>query len=303
MKTSFSFGLIVAAAGTFLACSDEGDGQCRTNCGGTGNVTATAGTGNNNTGGTGTGGSAGSPAVGGAGGAPATVGFPGTVLTINADGTVIDPSGRSGINGEALLAASAQNPAAMLANRDGALCIVGETAIVPGTDYDNYWGAEIDLDLLRGPIDGAAPPPTPDGGADGGSPEGGVGETEAKPWDPDMYGVIGFSFKVEGQDPAIMPGEGVPAAFRFKTAPTGGNTSTDNFCIEPAPVHNGVESILFTQIIRDCWGPGLPSVFEDPAGFTAVQNVGWQIPASTTIAYRFNFCITEITPIFAMPAP
>jgi hypothetical protein len=299
MKTSFSFGLIVAAAGTFLACSDEGDGECRTNCGGTGNVTANAGTGNNTGGtGTGTGGSAGSPAVGGAGGAPPSVGFPGTVLTINEDGSVVDPTGRSGINGAALLAFSPMNPVHMLTTREGALCISGETAIVPGTDYTNYWGAEIDLDLNRG----ANPDATDAGAAGDAGDAGAVLGTIAQPWDPDDFGVIGFSFKVEGQDPTIVPGEGVPAAFRFKTAPTGGNTSTDNFCIEPAPVHNGVETILFTQIIRDCWGPGLPSVFEDPAGFTAVQNIGWQIPASTTIAYRFNFCITELTPIFATAA-
>ena len=289
MKTTLSFGLMVAAASMSFACSDEGDGT-RGN-GGTGNV-ANGGTGNVANGGTGnvTQGGSNSGGMGGGG----TGRNYGDALTITAvstsSATITGTAVGTEIDGNAYVVASPMNPSAVPAFVDGALCMTGATSQVTGTppDYTNLWGAEIDFDLLIGPIVAAAV--IGDAGVDAGGDAGPAGETEAKPWDPGN--ILGFSFKIEG--PTVAP------ALSVKAAPSGSNTSTDNFCYRPLPPMSGqVIDVLFTDVRRDCWAapPETASLFQDPAGYETIDNFGWQINASEMVAYMFDFCISEIRPI------
>jgi hypothetical protein len=288
MKTTLSFGLVIAAAGTLFACSSDegtprpigGAGTPGAGVGGSGGGAGPA---------TGAGGSAGAPVTGGGGsaGAPSTL-TKGPALTISEDATVADASGNSDINGLAQLVSSPLNPEETFAPRAGALCMSGSVGPVPGTDYDNYWGAEIDLDLKLG-----ANPAAGDAGAavgDAGD-AGGVLGLVPQSWSPTPGNVIGFSFKIEGAT--------VPASIRFKTAPWGSDPAVDNFCNAMSPVSGATQEILFTNMTRDCWVGTNPAVFDDPAGYTGLQNIGWQVNADPGIAYAFDFCISDIQPILA----
>lgn len=303
MKTTLSFGLIAAAASTLFACSSDGTTERPT-----GSAGASVGqgggapVGNAGTGGTGagTGGTSGGAGTAGTGNTGPVTGRRGAPLVIDADANVVDSAGASGINGAAINISSPMNPQVTYTHPAGSFCIKGATAVVTGADYTNYWGTEIDMDLNRGNNPDAV------GGADAGADAGDAGPvlgTKALPWDPKAGNVVGISFKLVGNNPAAADGQaGVPAAVRFKTAPTGGNTSTDNFCNTLVPINGGTQDILFSQLTRDCWTPGGPGVLDMPypAGFTGeLQNIGWQVNASEVIAYQFDFCVTDVAPIFA----
>ena len=284
MKTALSFGLMFAAASTLFACSSDenptrGDG-------GTGATPGNGGTGNvaGNTGGMG----GTTTPTGGQGGGIVGPNY-GPAFTINEDGTVTDTAGDTGVNGAALVVASAMNPSAVAAFRDGALCMSGATAIVVGGDYTNFWGAEIDLDLNRGANPDA---PTGDAGVVADAGDAGVAPLgmTAMPWSPGS--VLGFSFKIDG--PTVAP------VLSVKATPTLSDPSTDNFCYRGAsPVAGQTLDVLFSDIRRDCWNapPESASLFQDPSGYTQLQNLGWQISADVTIAYMFDFCISELKPI------
>jgi hypothetical protein len=310
MKLTLSLGLIVAAASTLAACSsDEGTPRTPTGAGGSGaagSPTGTAGTG-------GTGGSTGGSSAGGTGGTGTTGNFTyGAAFTISAEGNVEDPTNASGVDGGFFLAQSTNMTVpATTANRAGALCFSGSTAVVANGDYGAYWGAELGLDLKRVPVDGA-PAPVADAGADAGA----AAELEAGPW---PYGnVIGFSYKVVGQDTTAAD-KGVPATrVRFKALPVGSNGEFNTYCSLRDGVTDGkVENVLFDDITFECWQSGNPSIGPDeptinrhtiandvpatPANPKALVSVSWQISsdivATTPAPIPFNFCITELKPI------
>lgn len=154
------------------------------------------------------------------------------------------------------------------------------------------------LDLNRGANPNA---PTGDAGADAGD-AGAVLGTTALPWDPADGKVLGFSFRLVGKDPAIAPQAGVPPLMRFQAAPVGGVSGTDNFCYTIAtPTNGGLVEVLFSQIVRDCYnptpGPGVIATPYPPNFTGELYNVGWQVNSASSIAYRFNFCVTELAPI------
>jgi hypothetical protein len=303
MKTTLSFGLVIAAAGTLFACSSD-EGTPRPVGGGAGSPSA--GVGGSGGGGpaTGAGGSAGNAPVtgnGGSGGAPSTSNL-GTALTIGelaaGNAPVTDPTSTTGINGAAYLVQSQiaatlapTTPATFTAPPDK-VCMAGNTVIIPGTapdfNYSEYWGAEIDLDLNRG-----ANPDASDAGAAGDAGDAGapvLGQT-ALPWTPPAN-VLGFSFTIDGPT--------VPAALRFKTTPTGSDPSADNFCANLSPVSGGTYEVRLDQLVRNCFDavPGA-AVLADPANYTTLQNLGWQVSASPTEAFMFDFCVSNIRPILA----
>ncbi|HKO92352.1 MAG TPA: hypothetical protein VJU61_14410 [Polyangiaceae bacterium] len=298
MKAPLSFGLIVAVAGA-LACSDSGDGVRDRGNGGSGNQTGSnGGTSSGGTAGTSSGGTAGTSSGGSAGtGSGANYG---PALTINADGTVKDETGNTGINGAALVVASSGNPSAVANFQDGKLCMSGATAS-GFTDYGVYWGAQINLDLNRvanpaaGGDAGAA---VGDAGA-GDAGDAGGGEvlgTVAQAWDPRPVNVVGFSFKIDG--PQVAPVLSVSAA------PTGRDPSADPFCYRGvSPIAGQTIDVLFTDLRLACWNspPVTSSIFQitDPATYTTINNLGWQINAGPELAYQFDFCISEIKPILA----
>jgi hypothetical protein len=296
MRTTLSLGLIAAAAGTLLACSSDEGTPRPTGAAGTPAIGAGgSGSGGAAPGAAGRAGGAGAP---GAGGAPASNYTTGAALTINADGSVVDSAGATAITGAAVAIASPGNPPVTLTPREGALCFSGETVALPAAptqaDYTNLWGASLSLDLNLVPVPGAA--------ADAGAGDAGVIALQPGPWSPSEHNVIGFSFKLVGQDPALGAEAGVPPDMRLQSAPTGGDPATQTGCANlTGPKHNVTREVLFNDIVLNCYNP-IPdgSVVAAPFPGT-VQNLGWQVNSASGIAYRFNFCVTDIKPILATP--
>jgi hypothetical protein len=293
MRTTLSLGLIAAAAGALLACSSDEGTPRPTGAAGTPPI----GAGGSGSGGAGPGaaGRAGGAGTGAGGAAPSQYTL-GAALTINEDGTVVDTTGATAINGAAVSVKAPMNPAVTLTPQAGKLCLSGTTAIVPGTDYTNYWGAAISVDLNLVATGAAG-----DAGADGGD-AGPVLGTAPQPWSPSEHNVIGFSFKLVGQDPALGAEAGVPPEMRLQSAPTNGDPATDTGCYTIAGAkHNVVQNVLFSDILLTCYNsPPGASVLAAPFPGT-VQNLGFQVNASTTIAYQFNFCVEDIKPILGTP--
>lgn len=309
MKTPLSFYFIAAVAGA-LACSDEGGTE--RNAGGTGGSQAVGQAGSSQgTAGSSQGTAGSSSGNAGAGGAGSGMNL-GPALTITGSGldvVVQDTMGNTGITGGLILAqSSVMTVPATIGTTEGALCMKGTTAVVPdGGSYGTHWGAEISLDLNRA----ANPAAGGDAGAaDAGSDAGGdVLGTVAEPWP--WGNVIGFSYKITGNDPS-MPGGGVsPAAFRFKAVPEGANTEIDTYCKTLTPINNATESSLFSQILFECWDTTNPSIVEPMLTHSvmvqgmrsmrpnpnALMSISWQIPADLTIGHAFDFCISDLRPI------
>ncbi|MEY4544783.1 MAG: hypothetical protein RL685_978 [Pseudomonadota bacterium] len=316
MKTQLSFYLIAAVAGA-LACSDEG-GTDRNNGGngGTGPVGA-AGSGTGQAGSS-QGAAGSSTGSGGSGGATSTGANTGPAFTITgsgADVVVQDTAGTTGITGGIVLAQSAtMSTPAEITVHEGQLCMKGVTAVVPdGSSYGTHWGAELSLDLNRAAVPGAG---VADAGAgDAGDAGGGdVLGTVAEPWP--VGNVIGFSYKITGNDPLITADQGVSAsAFRFKAVPQGADTAIDTYCSTRAPLNNAIENVLFSNIQFECWqqmppnpsladamiaynvgAQGMPSTRVNPR---ELLSISWQIPADLMIQHPFDFCISELRPILA----
>jgi hypothetical protein len=299
MKSPLSFGLIVAVSGALAACSDSGDGVRPGANGGSGNTTGSnGGTSSGGTAGTSSGGSAGSGTGGTAGtsSGPPT-GTYGAALVIGADGTVRDAAGNTGINGSALVVASPSNPSAVANFQAGKLCMSGATAS-GFTDYSLFWGAQINVDLKRGEAPGGDAGAGDAGAGDAGDAGGGdVALQPVQPWDPRPVNVIGFSFMIDG--PKVAPVLSVSAA------PTGRDPAADPFCyrgVSPAPGGQVID-VYFTDLRLACWDspPVTSSVFQitEPATYTTLNNLGWQINAGPDLAYEFDFCISDIKPIIA----
>lgn len=311
MKLALPLSLIVVAA-TSLACSSDDENEPRPSGG-----TAGTGTGNAGTGGTGggTGGTGGG--AGGAGGAPAQNFTYGATFSITADGNVVDSEGTSAVNGGTFYTESTNMTVpGVEAHRDGALCFSGSTAVVVNDNYDDYWGAELGLNLKLIP-DPAAPPPAADAGADAGA---------AVPLIPDPAGwpygdVIGFSFKLVGNDAAAADRGVPPSRIRFKALPVGSVGANDNYCYNLVASADGqTVNVLFSDITFECWAPGnlgldgdminridpgpppLPTSVANPR---ALQNISWQIASDTPTngvpaPIAFDFCIEELKPITGM---
>lgn len=316
MKLALPLGLIIAATSMLACSSDEGDDR---NTGGTGTGTAGTGTGGTGTGGTGTGGT-GTGGTGTAGtGAGGTSGTPtytyGAAYSISAEGNVTDTA--TGVNGGTFLAQSMNMTVpAETAHRAGGLCFKGTTAVVPdSSSYGTYWGAELGLNLKLVPADGAAAPPA-DAGADAGAVEL-VPDPAGWP-----YGnVIGFSYKLVGNNPAA-PDKGVPGSrIRFKALPVGSDGMNDSYCSDRLMTRDGLqENVLFSDITFECWAPGSPGlegaeinrvtataptrIVGTVPNPKALQNISWQIAsdvvATTPAPIAFDFCIEDLKPITGM---
>jgi hypothetical protein len=313
MKLALPLGLIVVAA-TSLACSsDEGTDRPTGGTGGTG--TGNAGTGGTGTGGTGTGGTGtGGTGTGGSAGSGSANYTYGAAYTITAEGNVTDTA--TGVNGGTFYTESENMTVdGVEAHRAGGLCFSGTTAVVPdSSSYGTYWGAELGLNLKLIP-DPAAPAPVADAGADAGAP---ALIPDPAGW---PYGnVIGFSFKLVGNDTAAADKGVPPSRIRFKALPVGSDGMNDNYCSDLlATVDQGVVNVLFSQITFECWATGnlgldgamIQRVDVGPPRLTpevpnprALQNISWQIASDVvpTVAgpIAFNFCIEDLKPITGM---
>jgi hypothetical protein len=313
MKLSLSLGLIVTAASALAACSSDEGAERAPNT--TVNPVGAGGAPAGLAGAGGTGASTAGSSAGGAGGAaaPATNFTYGAAYTVTADGNVVDSTGTSGVNGGTFLSQSLNMTVdAATAHRAGALCFSGTTAVVPdASSYGTYWGAELGLNLKLVPAAGAAAP-----AADAGADAGAVALT------PDAwpYGnVIGFSYKVVGNNPTAAD-KGVPTTrVRFKALPEGSSGANDTYCSNRDGLVDGkVENVLFNDITFECWtaanpsiGPGEatinrvvvgpPRVIATPPNPKALVSVSWQvasdIAATTPAPIAFDFCLEDLKPI------
>lgn len=309
MKTPLSLGLMFATACALPACSsDEG---AERPVGGAGSTAVAGSGGAPSTGGTGGAPAAGGGGAGGTGGAPAASEYtagPALVITPTAAGAnVVDEGGNSNITGGVILAQSPTlDVTATVAHQDGKLCMSGTTATVLNDDYDTYWGAEMALDLNL-VADPAAPAPAADAGADAGA----GAPLVRQPWP--IGTVKGFSFVVTGNGPN---GAGVPPAvgdFRFKALPQGSDPSLDTFCSQPQLTSGQAVEIGLTDITWQCWAMGNPSVAEPQLNViptpgatlttrpnpNALLSISWQVAANITAPVPFDFCVSDIKPLFA----
>lgn len=309
MKTPLSLCLMVAAASTLSACSsDEGaDRNAAPLTPTAGTTGAPVGAGGTTGAPVGAGGTTGAP-VGAGGTGPVATANLGAPLTITATPTganVVDEAGDTQVDGGVILAQSAtMTTPATVAHRDGALCMSGETAVVPDdSSYGTHWGAELSLDLMLVPVAGSAPPPpVADAGADAGPAA--AGELEPGAWP--MGEVIGFAFTVEGSQ--------LPASFRFKGLPTGSNPELETFCNQVTNLATSpAQEIGFDEITFECWNAGNPSLADAEIPTVAVagaaqstranprtlRSISWQVPADLNSTYPFDFCITDLRPMLA----
>jgi hypothetical protein len=308
MKFPLSFGFVAAVSGALLACSsDSGTPRTTVPAGGSAGQTGSAGTSSN----AGSGGSSGTGSAGTGSAGPGSGGTNGganlgPALTINADGTVVDEA--LGINGSALVVLSPANMASSpvtLTPKAGALCVKGATIALPAmpvqADYTNNWGFELQIDLNRGAVvGGSADAGAADaGGADAGAATG--GQQAVLAWDAKAHNVVGFAFKLEGQDPTIGAQAGVPPQMRLQTLPHGGNSSSDTYCNTLTPTSGPTEQVLFSNVFYQCYNtPPGRAVFADPipAQFTGgIDNLQWQINSASSLAFQVDFCLSDIQPI------
>jgi hypothetical protein len=308
MKIPLSLGFVAAVSGALLACSSDSGTPRNSAAGtaGTGTQTGNAGTGGTGSGGTGSGGTAsgGTGSGGTSGGSTLNLG---AALNITADGVVSDTQGNTGINGGtpivvASMANMTPSTAPALSFKAGAICVKGATVALPATpvqaDYTANWGFSLQLDLNRGANPNA---PTVDAGADAGADAGQVLGQIAEPWDPKAHNVIGFSFKLTGNDPAITNGQGVPPQMRLQTLPTGGDPAMDTYCATLTTASGTEESVTFDKMFYQCYNsPPGRAVFADPlpAAFNgSLQNLQWQVNSASSLAFQVDFCLSDIQPI------
>ncbi len=148
-------------------------------------------------------------------------------------------------------------------------CIAGTAAQVdllctptpPATDcYGEYWGAAIGLNLNQ-PIDAET--------GEGGDP---------LPYDASA--LKGFGFTVSGSM--------IPTSLRFKV-----ENASGEFCTPAAvPILEGNNTILFTDVVSECWttGGSNPNV-------TGLTKIAWQVVTNDASEVPFEFCVSNIVAI------
>ncbi len=210
----------------------------------------------------------------GTGGYPGTGGYVGTnpigIPITPTDGWVDGASNTAAIQGAIFGYADDTTAQGMTEDFTGSnACIAGTAAMVdlnctptpPATDcYGEYWGAAIGLNLNQ-PIDG--------GTGEGGDPV---------PYD--ASGLLGFGFTVSGS--------GIPTGLRFKV-----ENASGEFCTPAAvPILEGPNTILFTDVVSECWttGGNSPSV-------TGLTKIAWQVVTNDSAAVPFDFCVSNIVAI------
>lgn len=223
--------------------------------------------GNNATGGgTGSGGGSATGGETGSGGGTTTPGVPLTIL----DGWV-DGAGNTAMIQGAIFpyadthTAATMDPAPEDTMFTGATaCIKGEAAMVdldctympPATDcYGEFWGAAIGLNLNQPIVDDV-----------GGDP---------MPYDASAY--KGVSFEISGSNP--------PTSLRFKVENADGE-----FCTPAAkPILLGGNTVLFSEVISECWKAG-----GAPPNLSAVTKIAWQVVTNDMATVPFDFCVGNI---------
>jgi hypothetical protein len=297
MRTSFGLGLGLAlAAGSSLACSDEGS-LPRAAAGTAGQVGVS-----------GSGGSAGAGGAAGAAGSGGSAGASQVALTLGDELELVPAAGEvpyaigdnpHGIRGGAFLARSPLGNSITIADRPGEICISGSVDEVPNGNYNQYWGVELGFNLNQ-QATGANPPDAVDAGLDAGTDASAdaASSNDAAAPAPDVAGpwqigrVIGFSYVIEGPTINLV---------RFKALPAGYDRELEAsvYCKTVNATSGSPENSLFTEMTQYCWSEGNPQL--PTSG--GLDNISWQLPADVAPAGQraFEWCLKSLRPILAEP--
>jgi hypothetical protein len=164
----------------------------------------------------------------------------------------------------------------------------------PDDDYSTMWGAGIGFDLLS---------------------DGGSATAPKHPWNPDTYGVIGFSFEfvdTAGQPlPPLLGGIRVEIPMELNAAEgmpfglmAGDNTdnhpdgapywgATDQW--PSSPVAQGKNCVTWDKI----QAPGMKRYMFDKTRMLGIQ---FHVPTNNTGRKMYNFCIQNVTMLRTLPA-
>ena len=137
----------------------------------------------------------------------------------------------------------------------------------PATDcYGQFWGAAIGLNLNQ-MIDAT----TMMGGA---------------PMPYDASALKGFAFDISG---TTVPSG---AAFRFKA-----DDGTKEFCTQAnKKLVVGTNSVLFTELITECWKPTTTSTTADTSQ-SKLLKISWQVVTNDKGTVPFDFCVSNVVAI------
>jgi hypothetical protein len=137
------------------------------------------------------------------------------------------------------------------------------TPVAPAVDcYGTYWGAAIGLNLNQA-ID----------------PVSGMGSMTPEPFDASA--LTGFAFEISGTK--------IPTSLRFKVEDASGE-----FCTPTTkPVKLGVNKVLFTELLTQCWKPTTMSKNADSAKSGLVK-IAWQVVTNAMSAIPFDYCVSNV---------
>lgn len=132
----------------------------------------------------------------------------------------------------------------------------------PATDcYGEYWGAAIGLNMNQS-ID----PMTMMGGT---------------PAPYDASAIKGFTFTISGAT--------VPTSLRFKAEDANGEYCTP----ATVKVQSGPNTILLSQLIKECWAPKAGAATADSAKSGLIK-IAWQVVTNATAAIPFDYCVEDL---------
>jgi len=208
---------------------------------------------------------------GGSGNAPQNGGEGGLLLSPT-NGWVDGASNAPAIQGALFADADSTSIKSLRSNfTGGRACIQGTAAKVdmastpcatrmftpPAQDcYDQYWGAEVALNLNQ---------PVPGG--------------EALPFDAGA--LVGFAFEISGD---IVPG---PSSLRFQVRGPDGK-----FCNYPAKkLRNGPNTVLFSELAINCWNNGLQTAESAKSGLIRIE---WWVVTNSSAITPYDLCVSNI---------
>jgi len=210
-------------------------------------------------------------AVGGSAGAPGTEATQGTGLALQPVNGWVD--GRS--NGVGI-----QGPFVTSSDRDQA----GPSTISPA-DF-GMSGSEICVQGTAGPV--------------------GVDENGSPDYAGDWGVLVGFNLAVAAPGGAAMPwsrvtGEGTVVGFSFALSGQSIPSETMYFyaagedgrqyCIPLAGTSSAAQSVLFSQLVTECFSPGSGQALPLDLALTGLQ---WTIAATPSSAVPYSFCISDL---------
>lgn len=140
-----------------------------------------------------------------------------------------------------------------------------KTFTPPAADcYGEYWGAAIGLNLNQ-----AIDMTTMMGGA---------------PMPFDASAIKGFTFTIDGM--------AIPVSLRFKVEDASGE-----FCSpKTVPIKSGANTVMLSQLIKECWKPTATAATADAAKSGLVK-IAWQVVTDAAGSIPFDYCVKDLRAI------